>query len=298
MKCPPRPRAANSRIVRAGHGTLASRARVALPRRRSTDTGMQLPLMTVMPTLRTGSCRSRQRVSRTRVVNDMILALWLAVLAAPVSASAAAVAPACDLTGHWSGGLGAAAGQPLILVEQHGASFTASAPGYWDNTTTGGIAVGTISGDTITGKGGWTHDTTTVWSLKIGSLGPGGPPCSELTTTANGQAVAGDWCLVSPRCHWCLHSRAPATCGAPAAPKPPPFDGCVNQAANGKVTAAQFGEIYAVNDAVGVHFTSSDPVLQKIYEHAIECENNNSRQFLPGLYNVVEGYHCAYPSAR
>jgi hypothetical protein len=65
--------------------------------------------------------------------------------------------------------------------------------------------------------------------------------------------------------------------------------GCPNQAATEEFTAAAFGPIYPTSDSVGVQFSTSDADLQRSYDHAIQCELGNGKEFLPGLVNVVEG---------
>ena len=90
--------------------------------------------------------------------------------------------------------------QLLFLQVIHiGDVFSATAPGYWDN------AKGVVSGDTITGTGGWTHDSTTVWTVVVGSF-EGGPPCSNLTTLAHRNPTV-DGAV------WCRHDLTPSTCG-------------------------------------------------------------------------------------
>jgi hypothetical protein len=90
--------------------------------------------------------------------------------------------------------------QLLFLQVTHiGDVFSATAPGYWDN------AKGVVSGDTITGTGGWTHDSTTVWTVVVGSF-EGGPPCSNLTTLAHTNPTV-DGAV------WCRHDLTPSTCG-------------------------------------------------------------------------------------
>ena len=166
------------------------------------------------------------------------------------------------------------------MINQTGNAFKASAPGNWDATTTGGIAVGSISADgtSVHGHGGWTHDKTTPWTLRLSVLQPGDPPCSKLTTVnAAGQPVAA----------WCRHTLTPTHCGVP---DPPPFDGCPNQAFNKLVAPEDFGKIFPASATkVGVSFKSSDATLQGAYDHAISCEDKNVKEFLPGLDCVVEG---------
>jgi hypothetical protein len=90
--------------------------------------------------------------------------------------------------------------QLLFLQVIHiGDVFSATAPGYWDN------AKGVVSGDTITGTGGWTHDSTTVWTVVVGSF-EGGPPCSNLTTLAHTNPTV-------DAAVWCRHDLTPSTCG-------------------------------------------------------------------------------------
>jgi len=57
-----------------------------------------------------------------------------------------------------------------------------------------------------------------------------------------------------------------------------------------QITTAEFGHIYSTaNTVVGVTFTTSDDVLQRIYDKAVSCEEGNRKEFLPGLHVVVEG---------
>ena len=203
------------------------------------------------------------------------------VLAAPAMAAQNGSPNMCDLSGRWTGDASGKAG-PLIVINQTGTAVTASAPGFWDETTTGGIAVGTMSTDGITvhGYGGWTHDETTQWTLKASRLQPGDPPCSKIETIhpVTGKVVAA----------WCSHTLTPTRCGLP---DPPPFDACPHQEANQFFTPEQFGKVYQTASEVGVSFKSSDTVLQAVYDHAVSCEGENTKEFLPGLDCIVEGSH-------
>lgn len=67
------------------------------------------------------------------------------------------------------------------------------------------------------------------------------------------------------------------------------FDSCPNQSHTLLYPAAGFGKIYPTSNEVGVHFSTTDATLQSIYDHAVECEVSNVKEFLPGLANVVEG---------
>jgi hypothetical protein len=187
----------------------------------------------------------------------------------------------CDLSGHWTGDV-TGKPAPLIVINQTGNLFEASAPGYWDATTTGGIARGIVSADgaTVHGTGGWTHDLTTPWTLQVSALQSGAPACSKIATIVNGTATAA----------WCKHSLTPAHCGRPAPVPSPSFDSCPHQAANRLVTAAQFGSVYpSTATKVGVKFTTDDAGLQAVWDHAVSCEESNTKDFLPGLDCVVEG---------
>lgn len=76
-----------------------------------------------------------------------------------------------------------------------------------------------------------------------------------------------------------------ATATAPA----PVFDSCPDQQANRLITAEQFGSIYSSATEVGVKFQTSDATLQAVYDHAVSCEEKNTKDFLPGLNSVEEG---------
>eukprot|EP01052_Picozoa_sp_SAG31_P013090 SAG31_NODE_780_length_12148_cov_7.369295_3_plen_918_part_00 len=187
-------------------------------------------------------------------------------------------AQACDLTGHWTGTVTGGTG-PLITINQSGSSFEARAPGFWDATTLGGIAVGSLSvdGTTVHGYGGWTHDDTTRWTLQLSVLHPGDPPCSKIVTLRHGKMVAA----------WCNHALTPTHCGVP---DPPPFDGCPNQSPSEVLTAEEFGQVFPSSaTSVGVSFHTGDASLQAVYDHAVSCEDKNVKAFLPGLDCVVEG---------
>eukprot|EP00756_Hemistasia_phaeocysticola_P058542 Hpha_TRINITY_DN3517_c0_g2::TRINITY_DN3517_c0_g2_i1::g.25584::m.25584 len=67
------------------------------------------------------------------------------------------------------------------------------------------------------------------------------------------------------------------------------MDACPNQAHTKRVTSGDFGRIYRSTLAVGATFFSSDETLKRIYDHAEACESRNTKEFLPGLDNVVEG---------
>ena len=67
------------------------------------------------------------------------------------------------------------------------------------------------------------------------------------------------------------------------------MDGCPNQIHAGRVTSATFGPIYPSEMAAGATFSSSDATLKGIFDHAEACESTNTKEFLPGLDNVVEG---------
>lgn len=67
------------------------------------------------------------------------------------------------------------------------------------------------------------------------------------------------------------------------------MDACPNQAHTHRFTSTTFGRIYPSELTVGATFASSDAMLKQIFDHAEECESKNTKEFLPGLANVVEG---------
>eukprot|EP00041_Stephanoeca_diplocostata_P000624 m.15751 g.15751 ORF g.15751 m.15751 type:complete len:725 (+) comp10816_c0_seq1:109-2283(+) len=177
----------------------------------------------------------------------------------------------CNLSGSWTGAIGGHSA-PLILVEQDGLLFKARAPCCWE----GAEGIISSNGTTITGKGGWTHDNSTPWTLVVSSLETGKyGPCTKITTVTGFHA------------DWCRHDLTPDACGAPITPA---IDGCPAQTASRAIPAAAFGTIYpSTATKVGVSFNTTDVALQSLYDHAVSCEHGNQRDFLPGLANVVEG---------